>query len=179
MKQEVHDFAKAWMEHQKSHSSSGSQVHKKKAKGGPIIGIDLGLTYATVAFMEQDQPQIIENSEGMRTTPTTVAFTDEGLLVGIAARRQVTRIGCLIPYQMANNALGTIYGAKRLLGRQFDDPIVQTLIKKVPFHIVPGPNGEALIDVKGKTHSPSEIASCIHSIFSPLLIVSRCTEETS
>jgi molecular chaperone DnaK len=115
------------------------------------IGIDLGTTNSCVAVMEGNKAKVIENAEGGRTTPSMVAFTDDGeVLVGQPAKRQ-----------SITNPENTVYAIKRLIGRRYDDPIVEKDKTMVPYHIVPGPNGDAWVDVKGKKYSPSQISAFI------------------
>jgi len=115
------------------------------------IGIDLGTTNSCVAIFEGNQAKVIENSEGMRTTPSVVAFTqDNQRLVGITAKRQA-----------ATNPQNTVYATKRLIGRKFDDPQTQKDIKMVPYKIVKGNNSDAWIEAGGKKHAPSEIGAFI------------------
>jgi molecular chaperone DnaK len=112
-----------------------------------IIGIDLGTTNSCVAVMEGDTPHVIENSEGQRTTPSVVGFTEDGeRLVGVAAKRQVV-----------TNPENTIYAVKRLIGRRFDDKVTKEDQKNLPYKIVSGKNGDAWVEVRGKQYSPSEI----------------------
>ncbi|KTD16760.1 molecular chaperone DnaK [Legionella jordanis] len=114
-----------------------------------IIGIDLGTTNSCVAIMEGDKPRVLENSEGHRTTPSIVAFTDDGeVLVGQAAKRQVV-----------TNPENTLFAVKRLIGRRFDDPIVQKDIKMVPYKIVKADNGDAWVRVKGQDKAPPQISA--------------------
>ena len=116
-----------------------------------VIGIDLGTTNSCVAVMEGSKPKVIENAEGMRTTPSMVAFTDDGeILVGQAAKRQAV-----------TNPENTLFAIKRLIGRRFDDPTTQKDIKMVPYKIVKADNGDAWVEVKGKTYSPSQISAYI------------------
>ena len=116
-----------------------------------VIGIDLGTTNSCVAVMEGSKPKVIENAEGMRTTPSMVAFTDDGeILVGQAAKRQAV-----------TNPENTLFAIKRLIGRSFDDPTTQKDIKMVPYKIVKADNGDAWVEVKGKTYSPSQISAYI------------------
>jgi molecular chaperone DnaK len=116
-----------------------------------VIGIDLGTTNSCVAVMEGAQAKIIENAEGGRTTPSIVAFTKDGeILVGQPAKRQAV-----------TNPENTIFAVKRLIGRRYDDPIVEKDKKLVPYKIVEGDNGDAWIEVAGKKHSPSQISSHI------------------
>ena len=116
-----------------------------------IIGIDLGTTNSCVAIMESGKPKVIENSEGSRTTPSVVAFTEDGeILVGAPAKRQAV-----------TNAKNTIYAVKRLIGRRFEDPEVQKDIKLMPYKIVRADNGDAWIEVRGKKISPQEVSAQI------------------
>src|SRR6202158_6369516 len=111
-----------------------------------IIGIDLGTTNSCVAVMEGGKPKVIENSEGSRTTPSVVAYTDDGeILVGASAKRQAV-----------TNAMNTIYAVRRLIGRKFEDKEVQKDIKLMPYKIVRADNGDAWIEVRGKKISPPE-----------------------
>jgi molecular chaperone DnaK len=115
-----------------------------------VIGIDLGTTNSCVAVMEGGQPKVIENSEGMRTTPSIVAFTDEGKekLVGIAAKRQAV-----------TNPENTLFAIKRLIGRRYDDPTVAKDQKLVPYHIVKADNGDAWVEAFGSKYSPSQVSA--------------------
>jgi molecular chaperone DnaK len=107
---------------------------------GKIIGIDLGTTNSCVAIMEGGKPRVIENSEGDRTTPSVVAFTDdEQVLVGQSAKRQAV-----------TNPTNTLFAIKRLIGRRFEDREVQKDIKMVPYQIIKADNNDAWLDVKGK-----------------------------
>src|SRR6202451_523387 len=116
-----------------------------------VIGIDLGTTNSCVAVMEGAAPKVIENSEGARTTPSIVAFTDDGeRLVGQPAKRQAV-----------TNPERTIFAIKRLIGRSFDDPISKKDMALVPYKIVRGPNGDAWVAVDGKQYSPSQISAFI------------------
>jgi len=116
-----------------------------------VIGIDLGTTNSCVALMEGGDPKVIENSEGARTTPSMVAFTDKGeRLVGQAAKRQAV-----------TNPLKTTYAVKRLIGRRFDDPMVQKELSLVPYKIVKAQNGDAWVEIDGKPYSPSQISAFI------------------
>src|SRR5262249_28609751 len=111
-----------------------------------VIGIDLGTTNSCVAVMEGSTPRVIENAEGMRTTPSMVAFTDDGeRLVGQPAKRQAV-----------TNPERTIFAVKRLIGRRYDDPMVEKDKKLVPYKIVRAGNGDAWVEVDGKTYSPSQ-----------------------
>ena len=115
------------------------------------IGIDLGTTNSCVAVMEGNSAKVMENAEGTRTTPSIVAFLKNGeIVVGEAAKRQAV-----------TNPENTIYAIKRLIGRRFDDPIVQKEKQLVPFKIVAGPNGDAWVEAMGKTYSPSQISAFI------------------
>src|SRR5487761_2508844 len=116
-----------------------------------VIGIDLGTTNSCVAVMEGKTAKVIENSEGARTTPSQVAFTEPGeRLVGQAAKRQAV-----------TNPENTFYGIKRLMGRRFTDPMVNKEMDLVPFKIVPGENGDAWVESRGKKYSPSQISAFI------------------
>jgi molecular chaperone DnaK len=115
------------------------------------IGIDLGTTNSCVAVMDGNTPKVIEIAEGARTTPSMVAFTDSGeVLVGQTAKRQ-----------SITNPENTVFAIKRLIGRRYDDPITQKDMGMVPYKIVPGPNGDAWVEVKGKKYSPSQISAFI------------------
>ncbi|KTD74227.1 molecular chaperone DnaK [Legionella tucsonensis] len=114
-----------------------------------IIGIDLGTTNSCVAVMEGDKPKVIENSEGHRTTPSIVAFTDDGeVLVGQSSKRQAV-----------TNPDNTLFAIKRLIGRRFDDAIVQKDIKMVPYKIVKADNGDAWVRVKDQDKAPPQISA--------------------
>jgi molecular chaperone DnaK len=116
-----------------------------------VVGIDLGTTNSCVAIMEGKEVRVIENSEGSRTTPSMVAFTDSGeRLVGQAAKRQAV-----------TNPTNTIYAVKRLMGRRFDDPIVQREKALVPYNIVRADNGDAWVEIRGQRYSPSQISAFI------------------
>ncbi|HEX9443306.1 MAG TPA: molecular chaperone DnaK, partial [Candidatus Binatia bacterium] len=116
-----------------------------------VIGIDLGTTNSCVAIMEAGDPVVIANSEGSRTTPSVVAFSESGeRLVGQIARRQAI-----------TNPENTIFAVKRLIGRRFDDPLVQKAMKVLPYKIVKGDNGDAWVEIRGKKYSPSEISAFI------------------
>src|SRR5687767_8928336 len=118
---------------------------------GKVIGIDLGTTNSCVAVMEGSTPKVIENAEGMRTTPSIVAFTDDGeRLVGQPAKRQAV-----------TNPEKTIFAVKRLIGRRYDDPMVEKDKKLVPYKISKASNGDAWVEVDGKTYSPSQISAFI------------------
>ncbi len=114
-----------------------------------IIGIDLGTTNSCVAIMEGGKPKVIENSEGARTTPSIVAYMEDGeILVGAPAKRQAV-----------TNAKNTIYAVKRLIGRKFDDPEVQKAKQLSPFNIVRADNGDAWVEVRGKKISPQQVSA--------------------
>ncbi len=114
-----------------------------------VIGIDLGTTNSCVAVMEGGKTRVIENSEGDRTTPSIVAFTKDGeVLVGQPAKRQAV-----------TNPQNTLFAIKRLIGRKFDDEIVQRDIKMVPYKIVRADNGDAWVEVQGKRMAPQEISA--------------------
>jgi len=116
---------------------------------GKVIGIDLGTTNSCVAVMEGTTPKVIENAEGMRTTPSIVAFTDDGeRLVGQPAKRQAV-----------TNPENTIFAVKRLIGRRYDDPTVEKDKKLVPYKIVRAGNGDAWVEIDGKPYSPSQISA--------------------
>jgi molecular chaperone DnaK len=116
-----------------------------------IIGIDLGTTNSCVSIMEGSQPKVLENAEGARTTPSVVAFTDDGeKLVGQPAKRQAV-----------TNPENTIFAVKRLIGRNFEDPTVKKDIAAAPFKIVNSEKGDAWIEAKGKKYSPSQISAFI------------------
>ena len=113
------------------------------------IGIDLGTTNSCVAVMEGDAPKIIENSEGARTTPSVVAFTRDGeVLVGQSAKRQAV-----------TNPENTLFAIKRLIGRRFDDEVVQRDISMVPYRIIKADNGDAWVEVNGKKMAPQEVSA--------------------
>ena len=116
-----------------------------------VIGIDLGTTNSCVAVMEGKSPKVIENSEGMRTTPSMVAFTDDGeVIVGLPAKRQAV-----------TNPENTFFAIKRLIGRRYEDPMVEKDKKLVPYKIVKAGNGDAWVESHGKQYSPSQISAFI------------------
>ena len=116
-----------------------------------VIGIDLGTTNSCVAVMEGSAPKVIENSEGARTTPSIVAFTDDGeRLVGQPAKRQAV-----------TNPERTFFAIKRLIGRTFEDPMTKKDMGLVPYKIIRGPNGDAWVTADGKQYSPSQISAFI------------------
>jgi molecular chaperone DnaK len=115
------------------------------------IGIDLGTTNSVVAVMEGGEPKVIASAEGSRTTPSVVAFTESGeRLVGAIAKRQAI-----------TNPLNTVFSIKRLMGRKFEDPEVQKDLKILPYKIVRADNGDAHVEIRGRTYSPSEISAMI------------------
>jgi len=115
-----------------------------------VIGIDLGTTNSCVAIMDGSQPRVIENSEGARTTPSIVAFTENERLVGQAAKRQAV-----------TNASNTIFAVKRLIGRRHDDPAIVKDQKNMPYKVVNGGNGDAWVEVRGEKYSPSQVSAFI------------------
>ena len=115
-----------------------------------VIGIDLGTTNSCVAIMDGSQPKVIENSEGARTTPSIVAFTEGERLVGQSAKRQAV-----------TNPENTIFGVKRLIGRRFDDSDLAKDKKNMPFSVIDGGNGDAWVDSRGEKYSPSQISAFI------------------
>ena len=116
---------------------------------GKIIGIDLGTTNSCVAIIDGDKPKVVENSEGDRTTPSIVAFTkDDEVLVGQAAKRQAV-----------TNPTNTLFAVKRLIGRRFDDEVVQKDIEMVPYDIVKADNGDAWVTANGKKMAPPEVSA--------------------
>src|SRR6516225_9298523 len=116
-----------------------------------VIGIDLGTTNSCVAVMEGKTPKVIENAEGMRTTPSIVAFTDEGeRLVGQPAKRQAV-----------TNPERTFFAIKRLIGRTYNDPMTQKDKTLVPYKIIKAANGDAWVEADGKSYSPSQISAFV------------------
>src|SRR3954451_19219524 len=116
-----------------------------------VIGIDLGTTNSCVAIMEGGTPKVIENAEGTRTTPSMVAFAKSGeTLVGMPAKRQAV-----------TNPTNTIFAVKRLIGRRYDDPMVEKDKRLVPYKIIKAANGDAWVEAGGKTFSPSQISAFI------------------
>ena len=116
-----------------------------------VIGIDLGTTNSCVAVMEGSKPKVLENAEGSNTTPSIVAFTDDGeRLTGLPAKRQAV-----------TNPMNTLFAIKRLIGRRYDDPMVEKDKKLVPYKIVKGPNGDAWVEAQGKQYSPSQISAYV------------------
>ena len=116
---------------------------------GKVIGIDLGTTNSCVAVMEGNSPRVIENSEGDRTTPSVVAFSkDDEVLVGQSAKRQAV-----------TNPTNTLFAIKRLIGRRFEDDVVQRDINMVPYKITKADNGDAWAQVNKKSMAPPEISA--------------------
>ncbi|NKD78127.1 Hsp70 family protein, partial [Haematospirillum sp. H1815] len=116
-----------------------------------VIGIDLGTTNSCVAIMDGKEARVLENAEGNRTTPSMVAFAEDGeILVGQPAKRQAV-----------TNPENTLFAIKRLIGRRFSDPAVKKDQELVPYDIVEGNNGDAWVDVRGKKRAPSEISSSV------------------
>ncbi|MFZ5723817.1 MAG: molecular chaperone DnaK [Pseudomonadota bacterium] len=115
---------------------------------GKIIGIDLGTTNSCVAILEGDKVKVIENAEGARTTPSIVAYTEDEVLVGQAAKRQAV-----------TNPQQTLFAVKRLIGRKFTDDVVQKDIKMVPYRIVTADNGDAWVEARGKKMAPPQISA--------------------
>src|ERR1700750_126214 len=116
-----------------------------------IIGIDLGTTNSCVAVMENGTPKVIENSEGARTTPSIVAYMDDGeVLVGAPAKRQAV-----------TNPKNTLYAVKRLIGRRFEEKEVQKDIDLMPYKIVKADNGDAWVGVRGKQLAPQHVRAKI------------------
>ena len=115
-----------------------------------VIGIDLGTTNSCVAIMDGKNPKVIENSEGARTTPSVVAFTESEKLIGQSAKRQAV-----------TNPENTLYAVKRFIGRNFDDQTVQKDVSLSPFKIIKGNNGDAWVEAQGEKYSPSQISAFI------------------
>ncbi|MGB0445123.1 MAG: molecular chaperone DnaK [Porticoccaceae bacterium] len=116
---------------------------------GKIIGIDLGTTNSCVAVLEGDAPKVIENAEGARTTPSVIAYADDGeILAGQSAKRQAV-----------TNPENTIYAVKRLIGRRYDDKVVQKDIDMVPYKIVKADNGDAWVEVKGESKAAPQVSA--------------------
>ncbi|MDY0049380.1 MAG: Hsp70 family protein, partial [Halothiobacillaceae bacterium] len=116
---------------------------------GKIIGIDLGTTNSCVAIMEGGTPKVIENSEGARTTPSVVAFTNDGeVVVGQPAKRQAV-----------TNPQNTLFAVKRLIGRRFEEQAVQKDIKLMPYKIVKADNGDAWVEANGKKMAAPEVSA--------------------
>ena len=120
-------------------------------KKGKIIGIDLGTTFSCVAVMESGDAKVLENSEGGRTTPSVVAFTDKGeRLVGSLAKRQAV-----------TNAQNTVYSVKRLMGQKFDSANVKHWHERASYDIVKADNGDAWVKIKDKNYSPPEVSAFV------------------
>ena len=118
---------------------------------GKVIGIDLGTTNSCAAFLDGQEPVVIPNAEGARTTPSIVAFTESGdRLVGQVAKRQAI-----------TNAENTIHAVKRLMGRKFDDPQVQRTKQNAAFSIVRAANGDVRMRIRGHDYSPPEISAMV------------------
>ena len=115
-----------------------------------VIGIDLGTTNSCVSILSGKDPQVIENAEGARTTPSVVAFTGEEQLVGVPAKRQ-----------QVTNPTNTIYAAKRLIGRKFDSPEIKKDAKTLPYKIVKSKAGDAWVEAEGKEYSPQQISAFV------------------
>ena len=114
-----------------------------------IIGIDLGTTNSCVAILENGNVKVIENAEGARTTPSIIAYTDDGeILVGQSAKRQAV-----------TNPQNTLYAVKRLIGRRYDEPVVQKDVDLVPYHLIKADNGDAWVEVKGQKLAPPQISA--------------------
>lgn len=121
------------------------------AESNVIIGIDLGTTNSCVSVMEGKAPKVLENAEGMRTTPSVVAFTESGeRLVGQPAKRQAVQ-----------NPENTFFATKRLIGRRYDDEMVQKELKVAPYKIVRGPNGDAFVEARSTRYSPSQVGAFV------------------
>ncbi|EGC39496.1 hypothetical protein DICPUDRAFT_45156 [Dictyostelium purpureum] len=135
-----------------NNSANGIRSFCSESKvSGHVIGIDLGTTNSCVAVMDGADARVLENAEGGRTTPSVVAFTEDGQkIVGLPAKRQ-----------MVTNAENTLFATKRLIGRRFDDPMTKKDMTMVPYKIVRGPNGDAWVEVKGKMISPSEAGAMV------------------
>ncbi|HEX5935674.1 MAG TPA: Hsp70 family protein, partial [Pseudorhizobium sp.] len=116
-----------------------------------VIGIDLGTTNSCVAIMDGKDAKVIENAEGARTTPSMVAFTEDGeRLVGQPAKRQAV-----------TNPTNTLFAVKRLIGRRYEDPTVEKDKGLVPFEISKGDNGDAWVKAQGKGYSPAQVSAMI------------------
>src|SRR5262245_46483570 len=126
-----------------------------------IIGIDRGTTNSVVAGMEGKEPKVITNEEGARLTPSVVAYDEKGeVLVGQIARRQAI-----------TNPENTVFSAKRFIGRKFNEPATQEEVRRVPFKIVPAPNGDCAFEIRGKRMSPPEVSARV------LMKLKRAAEE--
>ncbi len=111
-----------------------------------VIGIDLGTTNSCVAIMDGSKPRVVENSEGARTTPSIVGFTDSERLIGQSAKRQAV-----------TNPTNTVFAVKRLIGRGFTDKDLSKEKKNMPFEIVDAGNGDAWVKAQGESYSPAQI----------------------
>lgn len=136
-------------------TSAGAALRRWKSShaglAGDVIGIDLGTTNSCVAVMQGSEARVIENAEGMRTTPSVVAFTADGeKLVGVPARRQAV-----------TNPENTLFATKRLIGRRYDDEKTQEDIRQMPYKIVKGPNGDAWVSAAGEKYSPSQVGAFV------------------
>ncbi|WP_267892441.1 molecular chaperone DnaK [Ketobacter alkanivorans] len=128
---------------------SPHRANQRRVKMGKIIGIDLGTTNSCVAVMEGDKPKVIENSEGDRTTPSIIAYNEDGeILVGQSAKRQAV-----------TNPHNTMYAVKRLIGRKFTDDEVQKDLKRAPFKIIKSDNGDAWVEAQGKKMAPPQVSA--------------------
>ena len=116
-----------------------------------IIGIDLGTTNSCVAIIENGDPVVIPNTEGARTTPSIVGFTETG----------ERRVGQVAKRQAVTNAEKTIYGIKRLMGQKLESDVSQRVREHVPYHLVAQPNGDAAVEINDSTFSPPEISAMI------------------
>eukprot|EP01095_Lingulamoeba_sp_RSL-Kostka_P016968 TRINITY_DN857_c0_g1_i1.p1 TRINITY_DN857_c0_g1~~TRINITY_DN857_c0_g1_i1.p1 ORF type:complete len:661 (-),score=324.41 TRINITY_DN857_c0_g1_i1:363-2345(-) len=133
----------------KSNNFKNQNILKKYYSAA--VGIDLGTTNSCVAVMEGSDPRVIENAEGKRTTPSVIAWNDKGeRIVGIPAKRQA-----------ATNPENTIHATKRLIGRKFDDPVIKEMSANVAYKIVRANNGDAWVEIKGKSYSPSEVGAFV------------------
>ncbi|MCP5016451.1 MAG: molecular chaperone DnaK [Ketobacter sp.] len=130
-------------------ATSPHRANQRRVKMGKIIGIDLGTTNSCVAVMEGDKPKVIENSEGDRTTPSIIAYNEDGeILVGQSAKRQAV-----------TNPHNTMYAVKRLIGRKFTDDEVQKDLKRAPFKIIKSDNGDAWVEAQGKKMAPPQVSA--------------------
>ena len=124
---------------------------KRRNEMSKVLGIDLGTTNSCMAIMDGKDVKILENAEGARTTPSMVAFTANGeRLVGQAAKRQAV-----------TNPEGTLFAIKRLIGRRFNDKVVEKDKSIVPYHIIEGDNGDAWVEVRGQKYAPSQISAFV------------------
>jgi len=132
-------------------AAAGARHYSTPKLDGDVIGIDLGTTNSCVAILEGGKPRVLENAEGMRTTPSVVAFKGDEKLVGHAAKRQAV-----------TNPSGTFYAVKRLIGRRFEDAMTEKHKKMVPYKLVRHTNGDAWVeDANGKKYSPSQIGAFV------------------